>query len=54
MTVNERLCVAEVMDEYEKAIASNDYTLVAKILADLDLDVQNVNAIIEEEKRRKG
>ena len=54
MTVNERLCIAEVMDEYEKAIASNDYTLVAEILADLDLGAQNVNAIIEEEKRRKG
>lgn len=54
MTVNERLCVAEVIDEYLTAIARDDYTLVAEILADMDLDAQNVRAIIEEEKRRKG
>ena len=54
MTVNERLCIAEVMDDYETAIACNDYNQAACILADLDLDQENIQAIVAEERRRKG
>lgn len=53
MTVNERLCAAEVINEYTAAIARGDYALAIEILADLDLDNPNVQAVIEEEKKRK-
>ena len=54
MTVNERLCIAEVMDDYKAAIARDDYDQVANILTDLDLDQENIKAIVAEERKRKG
>lgn len=54
MTVNERLCIAEVMNDYEVAISRDDYNQVASILADLDLDQENIQAIIAEERKRKS
>lgn len=50
MTVNERLYVAGLLDEYYKAIEKKDILSVKKILSKVDIDGENVTAILKNHK----
>lgn len=46
MTVNERLCAAELMDDFDKAVQSRDRNLIMQILAKVEVSQADVAAII--------
>lgn len=47
MTVNERLVIANKMNEFDNAINSNDITKVVEILKSVELSDNNINAILK-------
>jgi hypothetical protein len=53
MTVNERLFIAEVMDDLDNAIEQQDYEKARAILLECDLSYLNSDAIIESLKKKE-
>ena len=47
MTVNERLYVSGLMDEYDKAVKEKDAERVREILEKVDLTEANIKPILE-------
>jgi hypothetical protein len=48
MTVNERLYVSSLMDEYDKAVKEKDIQRVRKILEKVELTEANIKPILEQ------
>ncbi|HEX8887857.1 MAG TPA: hypothetical protein VF779_01690 [Pyrinomonadaceae bacterium] len=48
MTVNERLYVAGLFDEFDKAVAQRDVAELERILGSLYLGSENIKAIIKQ------
>lgn len=53
MTVNERLYVSGLMEEYDKAVEIRDVEGISRILSKLFIDQTGIEAIIEFEFRKK-
>ncbi len=51
MTVNERLYLSGMMDDYEKAVKRKDFTKAESILGKLDIGNENVKTIIKANKQ---
>ena len=49
MTVNERLYLSGLMSQFYKALLEKDITTVISILKQVELNEQNVNAILKSE-----
>ena len=47
MTVNERLYVAGLFDEFEKAVAEKNADIAIRFLKEVELTEPNINAILE-------
>lgn len=47
MTVNERLFVSGLLDSFDSAIANKDVDRVIKILKEVELTEENINAILK-------
>jgi hypothetical protein len=47
MTVNERLYVAGLFDEFEKAVAEKNTDKAIRFLKEVELTEPNINAILE-------
>ena len=54
MTVNERLFNLGLLEEFDDAVARSDEPRLRKVLFKCFLDEQNVEAIIEQQLRKKG
>jgi hypothetical protein len=47
MTVNERLYVSGLMDQFDKALLEKDKDSLIRILKEVKLNNENINAILE-------
>ena len=47
MTVNERLCVSGLMDQFDNAVRKKDSQKIISILLKVELDELNIKAILE-------
>ena len=48
MTVNERLWVSGLMDEFDKAVEARDAGTVTRILEEVELTKPNIDPILEQ------
>lgn len=48
MTVNERLYVSGLMDEFDKAVQEHDVDRIRNILAEVELPEESINPILEQ------
>lgn len=48
MTVNERLYVGGLMDEFDKAVEERDVERVRRILSDVELTEESIRPILEQ------
>lgn len=47
MTVNERLHIAGLLEDYKKAVQERDIKLVISILKQVDLSMENITPILK-------
>jgi hypothetical protein len=47
MTINERLFVSGLLDEFEKAVKENNRQLATDILAQLSIGEENIKTVID-------
>lgn len=48
MTVNERLCVSGLMDQFDKAVEKKDRDEAIRILKEVELTDENIEPILEQ------
>ena len=48
MTVNERLCISGLIDQFDKAIAEKNREEVIRILKEVELIDENIQPILEQ------
>lgn len=48
MTVNERLCVSGLIDEFDKAIEEKNREEAIRVLKEVELTDENIQAILEQ------
>lgn len=54
MTVNERLYVSGLIDEFDSAVKMNEFEKVKNILSEVELDESSIEEIIKTIKYKKG